>query len=171
MDDQENDALEQKVHALVLDYLSSASPEQRHIFVARSNYDDNLWALQYLIDDPQLECATTLMAFWCLGAAWYVQFEDESEVPFGQEKYRLVRLIEERYLSGFYTNQNIWYSPMHSDLCRPDDYPDVPVKRVIPERMREPVGGEIDVDMFDSDYDDGLPLELAEEIFSFYRQD
>lgn len=168
MEDQESDEIEQKEKQLVLDYLNSASPEQRHIFVARSNYDDNLWAIQHLIDDSLLDSGTALMAFWYLGAAWFVQFADESEASFGKGRYRLVRLIEERYLSGFYVNQNIWYDPMHSGGPTPDEYPDLPIKRAIHERMLEATKGEVNVDVFDADYDDGLPLALAEEIFALH---
>jgi len=158
--------MEQQVWDLVHAYLQEATPAQWHIYVARSNYDDNGAALQWLIDNPQIDRATALMIYWNLGAEWYAQFDDSDDLYEAQrERVAMLRLIEERY-PDYYANQGIWFDPKHSDGTRPGDYADITQKRAIPAKMLEATTGSEYVDTENPDgYDEGLPLELVERIY------
>jgi hypothetical protein len=159
---------------LVRSYLETASPAQWHIFAARSNYDDNEQALRWLIDNSKTDLSTVLMIYWNLGAAWYVQFSSEEEcaAEYQKRKYRLLRLIEQRYNSSYYANSEIWFDPNHSDGARPDEYPDIPVKRPIPEIMLQPVNGSeyVDVKSDPDGYDEGLPIPIVEALYALYDE-
>ncbi len=166
-----NDAeLEQKAWSIVKTYLSNATPEQWHIFSARSNYDDNRKALQWLIDNPKLDKATALLIYWYLGAGWYVQFASKDEMQSYEVKtFELLQTIEQRYQSDFYERSRIWFDPKFSEGGRPDDYAQLPVKRPVPDIMLQPTVGEDYVDLDNlEDYDDGLPITVAEELFALY---
>ena len=127
---------EQKEAQLIRDFLTNATPEQRHLFIARSNYDSNYDALNELAADPQLDRASALLMYWSL---------------------------------GFYADHGIWFDPMQSEGGRPDDYPDLPVRRPVPDTMLIAAPGDVYVDLDDEAYDDGLPLPLAEQLYALYE--
>lgn len=161
---------EQKEAQLIRDFLTNATPEQRHLFIARSNYDSNYDALNELTADPQLDRASALLMYWSLGAAWYVQYGHDDDVPdYSRQTLALIRLIETRYSAGFYADHGIWFDPMQSEGGRPDDYPDLPVRRPVPDIMLIAAPGDVYVDLDDDHYDDGLPLPLAEQLYALYE--
>ncbi len=162
--------IENREWSIVRVYLEKATPQQRHIFAARSNYDGNSKAIRWLIDNPALDRATAHLIYWYLGAAWYVQFASEDAMESYQvETFQLLKLIEQRCRNNFYTSNYIWFDPKCTDGSGPNDYPDLPVKRAIPAFMMQPTGGEDYVDLDDlEDYDDGLPIDIAKEIFALY---
>lgn len=160
---------EQQEWDIVRGYLEQATPAQLHLFAARSNYDGNAQSLCWLIDNPNLDRATALLIYWYLGAAWYVQFESEQDMAsYEQETFQQLKLLEQRYRDGYYASHNIWFDPFKSEGGRPDDYPKLLVKRGIPDLMLIPVDGTEYVDLDDDQYDDGLPMEIAEQIFALY---
>ncbi len=163
---------EQREHAvwqLVLDYLATASPEQWHVYAARSNYDGNARGLQWLLDNPALDRGTALLIYWYLGAAWYVQFGSEAEMaPYQRDTFHTLQLIEQRHRDGFWARDAIWFDPAHSEGGGPGDYPDLPQHRPTPASMLQATAGRDYVDLDPEGYDEGLPLELAERIFALY---
>ncbi|SEJ02384.1 MULTISPECIES: DUF4274 domain-containing protein [unclassified Variovorax] len=165
MTDEERD---QAIHELVLSYLESATPEQWHVYAARSNYDDNLPMLRWLVDNPKLDRGTALLIYWYLGAAWYVQYASEEDIEdYQQEDFEVLKLIEQRYAEGFYAASRIWFAPEHSEGGGPGDYPDLPKLRPVPVLMLEEVGTE-PVDLDPEQYDDGIPFEVAEKIEALF---
>lgn len=165
--------IESKSWELVRSYLETASPAQWHIFVARSNYDNNERALRWLIENPKTDCGTVLMIYWNLGAAWYVQFQSEEECEeYEKSTYRLLRLIERNYSSSYYMNHNIWFDPAHSEGGGPSDYPEIPVKSPILEIMLQSVNGSEYVEIESpAGYDDGLPIAVAEALYALHDED
>lgn len=162
-------SLEIKEWEITLNYLQSATPAQLHLFVARSNYDGNTQALHWLVDNPDLDRATALMMYWYLGAAWYVQFASEQDMEsYEQDTFQYLKLLEQRYSEGYYADRGIWFDPQQSEGGRPDDYPRLPIKRPIPDVMLLPALGSEYVDLDDEQYDNGLPLTIAEQIFALY---
>lgn len=159
-----DDSIEAKSWALVQAYLSSASPEQWHLYAARSNYDGNTRALQWLVDRPELDAATARLVYWYLGAAWYVQYADLADAR-DETTWRLLRSIEERVEAGFYRDGGIWFDPHYSGGGGPGDYPDVPVRRPIPAFMLTAVGTElVEVESDPDGFDEGLPIEVVEAL-------
>jgi len=166
-----NTAIDPSVLAesLTLDHLRNASPRERHLYVARSNYDGNSAGLQLIADDPGTDRATALMMFWALGARYLAQFADDNEVPDWQrQRYTLVRTLESRFLSGFYAS-GIYFDPCDGPVP-PDDYADLPLRRSIPEPMYAVVEGQDWVDLDDPGYDEGLPMSLAEQIWHLFDE-
>jgi hypothetical protein len=153
--------------SLTLDYLRRASARERHLYVARSNYDGNSAGLRLIADDPATDRASALMMYWALGARYLAQFADDSEVPDWQRRdYTLVRTLESRFLSGFYAS-GIYFDPGDGPVP-PDDYADLPLRRPIPEAMYAVVEGQDRVDLDDPGYDEGLPLALAKQIWHLF---
>lgn len=160
--------IEARIRALVQAYLAGASPAAWHVFAARSNYDGNLQALQWLVDQPTLDRGTALLIYWYLGAGWHVQFTS-AEQALSPETFKLLRLIEERFAAGFYIAGNIWFDPHTSEGGRPDDYPNVPVVRPVPVIMLAPVNGSEFVDLDPEGFDDGLPMDVAVALYALFE--
>lgn len=165
------DEIETKIREIIFDYLRGASPEAWHRYVAGSNYDDNHDALRWLIDQPELDVGTARQIYWNSGAAWYAQFSSEAELEgYQREAFLFLKSIEERVAGGFYRNAVIWFDPMHGGGGRPDDYPDLPVKRPVPAVMLEASGTE-NVDLDEDGWDEGLPFAVAERIQALFDQE
>lgn len=160
--------IETRAQAIVQVYLADASPAAWHVFAARSNYDGNLQALRWLVDQPTLDRGTALLIYWYLGAGWHVQFTS-AEQALSPETFLLLRLIEERYAAGFYNTGNIWFDPHTSEGGRPDDYPKVAVVRPVPTIMLEPVNGSEFVELDPEGFDDGLPMAVAVAIYALFE--
>lgn len=92
----------------------------------------------------------------------------EQDLPEGsseRETYHVLRLIRQRYAEGYYADHGIWFDPPHWHGARPDDYPDIPVIRPIPSIMLLPTEGRDYVELESPEgYDDGLPLEIVEQL-------
>lgn len=155
--------------AIIKAYLERATPRQWHLFAARSDYDSNRQDLQWLLDQRNLDHATALMIYWNLGAAWFVQYASEEEAP-DSENFRMLRLIEERYNSGYYENGRFWFDPMESAGGGPDDYPDVPVKRPVPPTMLLPVNGTeyVNVERDPPGFEEGLPTDVVGALHALF---
>jgi uncharacterized protein DUF4274 len=162
-----SETIESRSWELVRAYLAEATPAEWHLFAARSNYDANATALRWLIDQKALDRATALLIYWNLGAAWFVQFlsAQESSNP---DTFQLLRLIEDRYHAGFYEAGNIWFDPRASDGGRPDNYPDVEVRRPVPGAMLEPVNGDeyVEVASDPEGFDEGLPVSVVDALYA-----
>lgn len=170
--DEDTTEGEKKAAALVQSYLEGATPDERHVFAAGHNYDDSLGALRLLVDDPALDAGTALLIHWYLGAGWYAQFADRDAVDeYEHDTYDLVRLIEQRYLDGFYGTAEIWFDPAASEGGGSGDYSEITVRRAVPAELVAPSGGERIVDLRPEGYDDGLPLELAEKVYALHGED
>ncbi|VWC66525.1 hypothetical protein BLA39750_00211 [Burkholderia lata] len=169
MDDSE---IEQKAWEIVRTWLEGATPEQWHRFAARSNYDGNGRALRWLLDNRNIDRATALLIYWNLGAAWFVQYANESDLgdtSYQLDTFRLVREVEQRYAEGYYADHGIWFDPHDFEGAGPNDYPDVPVARPVPALMLKPADGREYVDLDEAEgYDEGLPFDVVERISALY---
>ena len=167
---REKDA-EEKTWALIFPYLEQATPEQWHLYAAKSDFDYNALGLQWLIDNPQLDEATARMLFWNMGAGFLAQYASLEEVPQGEkDDYQTVRILEERILNGFYQPPRIWYDPHDNDMVNMHDYADIPAKRAIPAELSQKVG-EVLVQLKDpSGYEDGLPEALCRQIMVLFNE-
>ena len=167
MDDLER---EKRIEQLEFAYLEKASPEQLHIYAARSNYDGNAKPVRWLIDNPALDRGTALLLYWYLGAAYYAEFVSQDEVRgFQRDSFRLVLLLERRILDGFYTESRIRFDPMQSEGGGPREMRPSKVKRPVPEQLLLPSPGK-QVDVHSEDYDEGIPLALAEQISALFDE-
>lgn len=166
MNEQDYDAAK---WALLHAHLLQATPEQRHLYVARSNYSDNQRALAWLADQPDLDRATALMLFWSVGAGWHAQYDTLDAVPdYKRDAHAFIGLVQQRYLDGFYADHGIGFDPDAWDGAGPREHSADELRRV-PTQMLQAVDGEHQIDPFDDaydeDYDDGLPMALVEQLY------
>ncbi len=140
------------------EFLAAATPQQRHTFVRRADYDRGEHLVRAVLDDPTTDRATALSAYWILGASYYARYARVEDVPEDEQgTYALLRTIEDRYAAGFWADHGIAFDPTDDDeIDWTDDY-GAPVSRPVPEVMRRAVPGEL-VD--DAGTEDGLPLDV-----------
>ncbi|WP_181393989.1 DUF4274 domain-containing protein [Stenotrophomonas sp. HMWF003] len=155
--------------ALLHAHLVQATPEQRHLYVARSNYGDNQRALAWLADQPDLDRATALMLFWSVGAGSHAQYESLDDVPdYDRDTHQFIGLVQQRFLGGFYADHGIGFDPTRWDGAGPNEHSADELQRM-PAQMLQAVDGEHHIDPFDEaydeDYDDGLPMALVEQLY------
>ena len=167
-----DDERSERRHALVSAHLKAACARERHIYVARSNYDDNLPMLRLLADGADLERATALLMFWYLGADYHARLPADRLPDHAQDKEALLRLIESRYADSFYTVDTLYYDPRDTDNdLLPDEYASLgPIVRPINALMYEATHGREWVDLDDDAYDDGLPMHLVEQIEALFDE-
>ena len=83
------------------------------------------------------------MVYWHGGPGWNCQYESREEVEeYEIEGYDLLKEIEEKYLSGFYTQQTIHFDPTddrETDWTK--EYKEYETKQQIPPKMYEPTPG------------------------------
>lgn len=163
------DEYDRASRALLQDYLLQATPAQRHIYVARRNYDDSPELLAWLAGCSELDRATALLMYWSLGAAWFTQYASDGEVPeHERDAYVIVRSIEQRYLAGFYADHGLAFDPCNWPGPSVGDHPGLVVRRAVPDALLAAVVGARAVDPFaeviDETFDDGLPLDVAAQL-------
>ncbi|QSX37551.1 DUF4274 domain-containing protein [Shewanella sedimentimangrovi] len=129
------------------EFLAQATPDDIHKSLLSSNWDNNEFLLDWILEHPQVDRATVLLAFWMGGAL-------------EMEAY------ERQYLSGFYATSEIAMDP----ACDQDGYdwttgdqrylhPDF--KLLVSSEMLKPLTGR--VIRRPSDYEEGLPFEYYEK--------
>ena len=141
------------------EYLSAATPQQRHTFVRRANYDTQEPLVRAVLDDPTTDRATALAAYWILGAGYYTRYGSADEVPEpDRATFELLRLIEDRYAAGYWADHGIGFDPTDDDeIDWTEGEGDDPEPYPVPDVMLRAVPGEL-VD--DADTEDGLPLDV-----------
>ena len=154
-----------QVDDIIKTHLQAASAAQWHVYVAGSNYDDNLPHLQYLAAQSNLDQATAKMMFWCLGGRYLAQFAPE-HAKYQSEDAQLCRELIMRLQQGFYPDANIYFDPEHDSPVHPSEYSDYPDVWQIPAMMYAVVMGSEYVDLDDDAYDDGLPLTVATAVWN-----
>ena len=158
------------VYDIIHAHLQAASAEQRHVYVAGSNYDDNLPHLQYLAAQTDLDQATAKMMFWCLGGRYLAQFAPE-HAQYQSEDALLCRELIARLQQGHYAQGNIYFDPAHDSPVHPSEYNQFADVWGIPELMYTVVMGTEYVDLDDDAYDDGLPLDVATAVWDAENDD
>ena len=155
---------------IILDHLESANAEQRHVYVAYSNYDDNDRGIRFLADCPELSTGTAVMMFWFLGADYLARMKPEELRSYQQDKWQLLQLIEQRVVSGFYKGDTIHFDPADS-IVRPGEYESMgPLVQPIAPQMYAVARGTdyVDLDEAAEDYDDGLPMDVSSAVWALW---
>lgn len=119
-------------------YLKQRDPEVWHKIAMGWNWDGGLAPLAWIVRQPECDRGTALLIYWRGGPGWYKQYGGREEVPpfVSAENHDLLKDIERRYLSGFYTRHEIAFDP-HDDqgFDWTNEYKDVPTKHPIPKEM------------------------------------
>ncbi len=89
-----------------------------HQFVQNWNYDDGIEPFEWIVKQKYLDKGTALCLYWMLQPDYFCRFETEDEIKedINYETYQIVKEIEQRYVSGFYTNENFSFDPKEEFL-------------------------------------------------------
>lgn len=95
-----------------MSYKKLTAPEL-HQFVLHWNYDDGIDPFKWIIKQKYLDKGTALCLYWMLQPDYFCRFKNESEIKnqLNYENYKLIKEIEEKYVSGFYTDENFSFDP------------------------------------------------------------
>ena len=147
----------------LLKYLKTTDPDDWHKIALGWNWDNGHEPLKWIIENSRCDKATALLIYWHGGAGWYVQYKNRSDVPEWEiSAYDLIKDIEQRYTSGFYSRQEIAYNP-HDDSGNnwPTTYTDITVEQPIPAAFLKPLSGKAITTVYE---DEGFPQAVVDEV-------
>ncbi len=144
-------------------WLEQATPEERHLFVSGWESDAAAAVLDWVIRRPDCEKATALMAYWLNSPVYFAEYgpTDDDDVDL-QTSFRLLREIEDRYLTGFYQRQSIAFDPSKAFVSKMDlaeRYRQITPVEPIPAEMLVPVEGREAVTP--EGWENGMPADVA----------
>ncbi|HMA36315.1 MAG TPA: DUF4274 domain-containing protein [Chloroflexia bacterium] len=141
-EDAPEDAYEQAQTA-VLQQLTT--PEELHQLAWNYNWDDGEQVPAWIIRQSFCDRGTALLLYWRTSPRWYYQYASRDEISkYAVGSYDLLKEIEARYVSGYYTQQNIRFDPTDdegSDYTK--DYTELTAKQSIPTIMNQPSPGRV----------------------------
>jgi hypothetical protein len=156
------------------------NPQDDWLYIAcQTDHDFNGELLHWMVHQPNCDKAVALSIYWYQGARWYAQFDTVNELRTKEEQrsFKLIRIIESKYLAGFYKKHELEFNPQNDCLTSSskssgydwtNDYQDKPIKHPVPELMQMPLKGK-KVDFFGERYknwDEGLPTGMWQKIES-----
>ncbi|GHT22418.1 hypothetical protein FACS189430_04170 [Bacteroidia bacterium] len=152
-------------------FLTNATPQEIHQSVIDSNWDGNEFLVNWIKNNPNVDKATALIAYWMSAPRWYKQYKDRAEVPSYEIKnFDFVEEVEQKYSAGFWKNSNIELNPK----CDCDgfdwtsEYLDKTTVREISTIMYQKLEGE-KIDRPDG-WEEGLPEKFAQQIHDFLEE-
>ena len=168
-------AFDQLKNAVWSDFLTNASPAEIHQSVISSNWDDNEILRHWIKNNPRVDKATLLIAYWMSAPRWQKQYADREEVAqkagWALSNFDYVAEIEQKYIAGFWTTSDIALDPA-SDQDGYDwtsDYKDIRTAHDIPEIMLQKLEGRPIARP--ENFDDGLPMspvDYAQRLWDLY---
>lgn len=134
------------------DFLAQlTSPEELHQLALNYNWDDGVETPAWIIKQPFCDRGTALLLFWrAAPRPYYYAYANRDDVPhsmiyeYDLSLYDLVQELEEKYLSDFFTHQNIAFNPANDYGTNwINEYLDVERKKEIPSIMFESTPGKV----------------------------
>lgn len=128
---------------ILLRYLPQYSPEMWHQIAMSWNWDNGYDVLRWIISQPICDKGTALLLYWRSSPRYMVQYATKEEVnKYEIENYEFVKEIENKYVSGFFQNENFEFDPQHDDGTDwTTTYSEYPLKQPIPEIMYQATKG------------------------------
>jgi len=153
---------EKELHNLVIKYLEKSEPPDWHQVAWNWNWDNRIEPLRWIIENPKCDKGTALLIYWYGNPGWYTKYDNKDQVSvYEMDNYLLVKDIEEKYLSGYYKNENIYFDPKDDEG---DDWTrDIQEEALtkIPSEMTKPVNGE---KLEKIGLIEGLPQEITDKL-------
>lgn len=149
----------------LLEYLKTSDPKIWHQIAWNWNWDDGHdEPIKWILNQKNCDKGTALLIFWYLGPRYFSRYAKRDEVPEYEIKhYDLIKDIEEKYKSGFYDHENIYFDPANDfdghDWSR--DYGEIEMKTQIPQIMYQPTKG---VKLEREQIDEGYPQEVIDKV-------
>lgn len=151
-------------------YLETASSVEIHKSLINSNWDCNRYLLKFLLENPNVDKATILIAYWMSGPGWLKQYKNSDEcVSHAREGYDFMQRLEKKYINGFYKTNNIEMDPSNDqgDFDWTAEYSDIETFVEIPPLMYEKLSGKTIENP--KDYIEGLPKDVYKQIENLYK--
>ncbi|WP_199188354.1 DUF4274 domain-containing protein [Deinococcus arcticus] len=147
---------------LVTQWLDEQPQDMWLAFVLNTNHDIAVDALRWMIRSGRCDRAVALAMYWALGAGFYVQYADRSEVPaYAQLGFNLIKKIERLFLAGEFPASDLGYDPSRELLV----YADVPVVSPVPAALKSPIPGrQIDLASLTAGWENGVPAFIWTEL-------
>jgi len=105
---------DQKVDRDDFDKLKSS--KELHYLASIFNWDDDKDILEWIINSPLCDRGTALLIFWRSQPDFYTRFDNEDEVDYERETFRLVRNIVKNFQDGFYKKARIRFNPQSDEF-------------------------------------------------------
>lgn len=116
------------------------TPEEIHFFVKYFNKDGQADILELIINNPMCDAGTALYIYYSFEPAYfYEEYASENDIKreYEQDIYRIIKNIENKFISGFYKNCTISYDPSYH-------FNDIDIKKLkqpIPAEMMKSTPG------------------------------
>jgi hypothetical protein len=156
------------------EFLSKATPVEIHQAVITSNCDNNSYLLNWIKNNPKVDKATVLIAYWMSAPRWRKQYANREEAllnaPREIHAYDFVEEVEQKYPAGFWKENRIGIDPAcdQDGYNWTDDYRYIAAVREIPEIMYRKLDGKKVVRS--DDFDEGLPVGYAQRLYDLFEQ-
>ena len=154
------------------EFLNIANPKEIHQSVIDSNWDGNEYLMNWIKNNPNIDKATALIAYWMSAPRWWKKFKDRDDVISQGQEFQIsgfdfVEEMEQKYLASYWKNNHIELNPAND--CEgydwTSDYLDEKTVREIPTIMFEKLEGE-KVERPDN-FIEGLPEIYFQKISDF----
>jgi hypothetical protein len=123
-----------------------AAARALHRRALRVNWDEGIWRLQRMVEDPACDHGTALAIYWMGGPGFDQQYATAKEVDSWRKlTYRFLRQLEKRLLRKQFATSNILFNPRFDCTSISSEghdwtaeYDDIPKRRPIPDALKEP---------------------------------
>ena len=123
-----------------------ATARALHRRAMRYNWDRGLDGLEAILAAPACDYGTGLLIFWMGAPGFDVQYRTRQDVSgFRLKTYDFLRKLEARLLARDFATSDILFNPRYDKSESPEwphdwtkEYKDEPVRRPIPEALKEP---------------------------------
>jgi hypothetical protein len=97
--------------------LQRSDPDVWHQVAMGWNWDGGVAPLEWMIRQPKCDRGTALLIYWRGGPGFFKQYARREDVPpeLSSELFNLLEEVEGRFMSGFYTRQEIAFNPRSDD--------------------------------------------------------
>ncbi len=146
------------------DFLENATNLEIYKSIITSNFDGNEVLLSWIKDNPTIDKAIILAAYWMSSPRWKKKFLNREDClekeAHGIAEFDFVEEIEFKYVNEFYQGEGIVFNPKNDveNYDWTNDYLDEIVVREIPEIMFKATTGDIELESYPEDFDEGLPI-------------
>ncbi|MDR0672932.1 MAG: DUF4274 domain-containing protein [Zoogloeaceae bacterium] len=149
------------------EFLTHATQAEIFFSVGSSNWDDNAYLLNWILEHPELDKAIPLRAYWMSVPDFMkLKFASRAEaeaVGWILESFDFVETLEQKYVAGFWKESRIRFDPDEEDWTKGAIANASRLKRPIPKLMFQRLEGE--EAKVPEDFDEGLPLALAQRLY------
>ena len=172
--DKEFEVLKDKIW---YEFLENATPLEIHYSVITCNWDGSSLLLNWIKENPKVDKATILIAYWMSAPRWLKQRKDRENVLANHshelKSFDFIEETEAKYIQNFWTESTIALNPAHDHQGYnwTDEYDDRVMLREIPAVMYQKLEGQ-QVEQ-PQNFDEGLPmspLNYAQQVYDLFDE-